>query len=195
MEGLPGRKFDGRIDYIYPYLDMKTRTAKVRLEFDNADGALLPQMFADVTLQNKRSEATVLVPAEAVVRSGTRKQVFVVRSPGKFEPHEVEVGVTSEGKTQILEGISAGDEVVTSAQFLIDSESSLREATAKMLSITSSTSSGAGPSTAAAGEKVTTGQGAKAGGEMKMDSAQGRAGVAGDTAAGKQVPPPEHNHD
>mgnify|MGYP003626962268 FL=1 len=195
VEGLPGREFHGRIDYIYPYLDMKTRTAKVRLEFDNADGALLPQMFADVTLQNKRSEATVLVPAEAVVRSGTRKQVFVVRSPGKFEPHEVEVGVTSEGKTQILEGISAGDEVVTSAQFLIDSESSLREATAKMLSITSSTSSGAGSSTAAAGEKVTTGQGAKAGGEMKMDSAQGRAGVAGDTAAGKQVPPPEHNHD
>ncbi|VAX07696.1 Probable Co/Zn/Cd efflux system membrane fusion protein, partial [hydrothermal vent metagenome] len=66
VEGQPGREFQGRIDYIYPYLDMKTRTAKVRLVFDNADGALLPQMFAEVTLQSKRSEAAVLVPAEAV---------------------------------------------------------------------------------------------------------------------------------
>jgi len=153
VEGQPGRKFQGRIDYIYPYLDMKTRTAKVRLLFDNADGALLPQMFAEVILQSKRSEAAVLVPAEAVVRSGIRKQVFVVTSPGKFEPHEVEVGITSEGKTQILKGISAGDEVVTSAQFLIDSESSLREATARMIS--------GAKQEAATAEK-------KAAGEMKM---------------------------
>ena len=134
VEGQPGREFHGHIDYIYPYLDMKTRTAKVRLLFDNADGALLPEMFANVVLRSKRSEPAVLVPAEAVVRSGTRKQIFVVTSPGKFEPREVEVGITSEGKTQILKGISAGEEVVTSAQFLIDSESSLREATAKMMS-------------------------------------------------------------
>ncbi|MCF6354695.1 MAG: efflux RND transporter periplasmic adaptor subunit [Candidatus Polarisedimenticolaceae bacterium] len=166
VEGRPGREFHGHIDYIYPYLDMKTRTAKVRLLFDNADGALLPQMFAEVTLQSKRSEATVLVPAEAVMRSGIRKQVFVVSSPGKFEPHEVVVGITSEGKTQILKGISEGDEVVTSAQFLIDSESSLREATAKMISR-------AEPETAPA-EK-------KADGEMKMP--------------GAAMPSPEKNHD
>ena len=134
VEGQPGREFHGHIDYIYPYLDMNTRTAKVRLLFDNADGALLPQMFAEVVLQSKRSKPAILIPAEAVVRSGIRKQVFVVTSPGKFEPREVEVGITSGGKTQILKGIDAGDEVVTSAQFLIDSESSLREATAKMIS-------------------------------------------------------------
>ncbi len=133
VEGVPGREFHGHISYIYPYLDRKTRTAKVRLEFDNSDGALLPEMFANVTLKSVRSAPTVLVPAQAIVRSGARKQVFVVREPGKFEPREVVVGVTSEGQTQILEGVAADEEVVVSAQFLIDSESSLREATAKMI--------------------------------------------------------------
>ncbi|HEX22680.1 MAG TPA: efflux RND transporter periplasmic adaptor subunit [Chromatiales bacterium] len=133
VEGVPGREFHGHISYIYPYLDRKTRTAKVRLEFDNSDGALRPEMFANVVLKSARSEPAVLVPAQAIVRSGTRKQVFVVREPGKFEPREVVVGITSEGKTQILEGVEAGEEVVVSAQFLIDSESSLREATAKMM--------------------------------------------------------------
>ncbi len=134
VEGVPGREFHGHISYIYPYLDRKTRTAKVRLEFDNSDGALLPEMFANVVLKSARSEPAVLVSAQAVVRSGARKQVFVVREPGKFEPREVVVGITSEGRTQILEGVAAGEEVVISAQFLIDSESSLREATAKMMS-------------------------------------------------------------
>jgi len=134
VEGVPGREFHGHISYIYPYLDRKTRTAKVRLEFDNSDGALLPEMFANVILKSARSEPAVLVSAQAIVRSGARKQVFVVREPGKFEPREVVVGITSEGKTQILEGLKAGEEVVISAQFLIDSESSLREATAKMMS-------------------------------------------------------------
>lgn len=133
VEGVPGREFHGHISYIYPYLDRKTRTAKVRLEFDNSDGALLPEMFANVTLKSVRSAPAVLVPAQAIVRSGARKQVFVVREPGKFEPREVVVGITSEGQTQILEGVAADEEVVVSAQFLIDSESSLREATAKMI--------------------------------------------------------------
>ncbi len=134
VEGVPGREFHGHISYIYPYLDRKTRTATVRLEFDNSDGALMPEMFANVILKSARSEPAVLVPAQAVVRSGARKQVFVVREPGKFEPREVVVGITSEGKSQILKGVKAGEEVVISAQFLIDSESSLREATAKMMS-------------------------------------------------------------
>jgi len=133
VEGVPGREFHGHISYIYPYLDRNTRTAKVRFEFDNSDGVLLPEMYASVTLKSVRSEPAVLVPAQAIVRSGTRKQVFVVREPGKFEPRVVVLGMTNEGKTQILEGIEAGEEVVISAQFLIDSESSLREATAKMM--------------------------------------------------------------
>ncbi len=156
VEGIPGREFHGHISYIYPYLDRKTRTAKVRLEFDNSDGALLPEMFASVTLKSARSEPAVLVPSPAVVRSGVRKQVFVVREPGKFEPREVVIGISSEGQTQILEGVSAGEEVVVSAQFLIDSESSLREATAKMMA-------GANESKKEASETADTEMG-----EMKM---------------------------
>ena len=74
-----------------------------------------------------------MIPAEAVVRSGERDQVFVVRSPGKFEPRDVKLGVSAKGLVQVLDGVSAGETVVTSSQFLIDSESKLREATAKML--------------------------------------------------------------
>ncbi|MFQ5507808.1 MAG: efflux RND transporter periplasmic adaptor subunit, partial [Leptospirillia bacterium] len=133
ISALPGRVFRGRIAYVYPYMESSTRTAKVRLEFDNADQALKPNMFADVTIQASRQVDAVAVPTEAVVRSGEREIVFVVRGPGKFEPREVRLGVTSAGWVQVDEGVQEGERVVTSAQFLIDSESKLREATAKMV--------------------------------------------------------------
>lgn len=133
VAGVPGRIFRGKITYIYPYLESKTRTVKVRMEFDNHKGLLKPAMFADVTISASRQIDAIVVPSEAVVRSGSRNQVFVVRGPGKFEPREVELGVTSEGMTQILKGVDSGEQVVSSAQFLIDSESKLREATAKMM--------------------------------------------------------------
>ena len=133
LAGIPGRTFTGRLTYIYPYADSKTRTVKVRLEFDNPDLLLKPDMFANVTIQTQSQEDAVVIPSEAVVRSGMREQVFVARGEGKFEPREVKLGVGSGGMVQILEGITAGEEVVTSSQFLIDSESKLREATAKML--------------------------------------------------------------
>jgi len=90
-------------------------------------------MFAEVLIKASRQIDAVVVPAEAVVRSGTREQVFIVRGPGKFEPREVKLGVTTDGVTQIVSGVKAGEEIVSSALFLIDSESKLREATAKML--------------------------------------------------------------
>ena len=90
-------------------------------------------MFADVTILASPEVDAVAVPSEAVVRSGIREQVFIVREPGKFEPRDVRLGVSSGGWTQILAGVEAGEEVVVSAQFLIDSESKLREAAAKML--------------------------------------------------------------
>lgn len=133
LAGIPGKTFKGRLAYIYPYAEAKTRTIKVRLEFQNKDLLLKPDMFAEVTILAGRQIDAVVVPAEAVVRSGTREQVFIVRGPGKFEPREVKLGVTTDGMTQILEGVKAGEEVVSSALFLIDSESKLREATAKML--------------------------------------------------------------
>jgi Cu(I)/Ag(I) efflux system membrane fusion protein len=132
LAAIPGRTFEGSIRYVYPYAETKTRTVKVRMVFPNPDLALKPDMFADVTIDASRQVDALVVPSEAVVRSGTRDQVFVVRSPGKFEPREVRLGISSDGQTQVLEGVDAGEQVVTSAQFLIDSESKLREATAKM---------------------------------------------------------------
>ena len=128
----PGEGFTGRLTYIYPYAESATRTVKARLEFENPELLLKPNMFADVTVQASARREAVAVPAEAIVRSGLREQVFVVRGPGKFEPREVTVGVSSEGWMEIRDGIAPGERVVVSAQFLIDSESKLREAAAKM---------------------------------------------------------------
>ena len=136
LTGIPGRTFTGRLTYIYPYAEAKTRTIKVRLEFDNPDLLLKPDMYANVTIHAASQPDAIVIPAEAVVRSGMRDQVFVVRDLGKFEPREVKLGVSSGGMVQILEGVAAGEDVVTSSQFLIDSESNLREATAKMLETT-----------------------------------------------------------
>ena len=133
LAAMPGKVFSGRVGYIYPYAEAKTRTIKLRLESDNPDLLLKPDMFADITIHAQRKVDAVVIPAEAVVRSGEREQVFVVREPGKFEPRDVRLGVSAKGMVQVLEGVSAGERVVTSSQFLIDSESKLREATAKML--------------------------------------------------------------
>ncbi len=133
LTGIPGKVFKGRLTYIYPYAEAKTRTVKVRLEFDNPDLLLKPDMYANVTIHTQSQTDAVVIPSEAVVRSGMREQVFVVRGPGKFEPREVKLGVSSDGLVQVLEGVAVGEEVVVSSQFLIDSESKLREATAKMM--------------------------------------------------------------
>jgi len=133
LAAIPGSTYHGRVNYIYPYAEAKTRTIQVRLAFDNPLLLLKPELFADVTIYARRQVDAIVIPAAAVVRSGTRDQVFVVRAPGKFEPRPVILGLASSGEVQVLEGIQVGDEVVTSAQFLIDSESNLREATAKMM--------------------------------------------------------------
>jgi len=128
----PGVIFEGQLTYIYPYAEGQTRTVKARLEFDNSEYALKPDMFADVAIEANPQQDIIAIPSEAIVRSGLREQVFIVREPGRFEPRDITVGVSSEGWTEIRSGIEAGEEIVASAQFLIDSESSLREAAAKM---------------------------------------------------------------
>jgi Cu(I)/Ag(I) efflux system membrane fusion protein len=133
VAGIPGRTFTGKVAYIYPYLEAKTRTLKIRLEFDNPALALKPEMFANVDIQAGKQVDALVVPSEAIVRTGTREQVFVQRAPGRFEPRGVTVGVSANGQTQIVNGLKAGEIVVTSSQFLLDSESKLKEATAKML--------------------------------------------------------------
>ncbi len=135
VRAVPGRTFHGKITFIHPTMQQKSRTVRVRLEFDNPDLLLKPGMFANVVLHTDAQPNAVVVPSEAIVRSGSHEQLFVVREPGKFEPRQVTLGVSAGGFTQILEGLEAGEEVVTSSQFLIDSESKLREATAKMMAV------------------------------------------------------------
>ncbi|KKL23911.1 hypothetical protein LCGC14_2420650 [marine sediment metagenome] len=133
LASVPGKTFKGSLAYIYPYAESKTRTTKVRLVFDNRQRLLRPNTFVEVSIQSDTLKNVVVIPAEAIIRSGDRTQVFVVRGPGKFEPRTVRLGFESKGQVAVLDGVDAGDEVVTSAQFLVDSESKLREATAKMM--------------------------------------------------------------
>ncbi|WP_432740537.1 efflux RND transporter periplasmic adaptor subunit [Methylobacter sp. G7] len=133
LAGVPGRIFNGHLAFIYPYAEAKTRTIKVRLVFDNAELLLKPELFADVTIYAGKQVDAVVIPSEAVIRSGAQTRVLIVRGAGKFEPRKVTTGLASNGDVAILDGVKAGEEVVTSAQFLIDSESRLHEATAKMM--------------------------------------------------------------
>ena len=130
---LPDRKFRGRVTYIYPTVDEKTRTAKVRMEFHNPGYFLKPGMFTTVELDAEVSPAALLVPDSAVLRSGENNTVFVALEGGKFEPRTVALGLRAEGNLyQVLSGLSEGERVVTSGQFMLDSESQLREAIQKM---------------------------------------------------------------
>jgi len=133
LAGVPGRIFHGHLAFIYPYAEAKTRTIKVRLVFDNAELLLKPELFAEVTIYAGKQVDAVVIPSEAVIRSGAKNQVFVVRGGGKFEPRQISTGLLSNNEIEVLDGLEEGEEVVTSAQFLIDSESKLREATAKMM--------------------------------------------------------------
>lgn len=142
LASVPGRTFQGSVSYIYPYAESKTRTTKVRLIFDNSESLLRPDMFAKVSIHSDPMEDAIVIPAEAVIRSGDHTQVFIVKDEGNFEPRIVTLGIESNGRVAVLAGIDAGDEVVTSAQFLVDSESKLREATAKMMDALQGTGDG-----------------------------------------------------
>ncbi|MBL4688120.1 MAG: efflux RND transporter periplasmic adaptor subunit, partial [Nannocystaceae bacterium] len=131
---IPGQRFEGKVIYIYPYLDKKTREVQVRLEFDNANGLLKPGMFANIELQNTLARERTLAPREAIIDTGERQVAFVSLGEGKFEPRDVLMGIeTSEGMVEILSGLEVGEMVVTSGQFLIDSEANIRESLSKMI--------------------------------------------------------------
>ncbi len=133
---IPGSAFKGRVLFIYPYLNPKTRTARLRLEFPNPDRFLKPDMYANILLKGEVNGRSVVIPQEAVIDSGIRKLVFLSRGAGKFEPREIELGAEIDGsRYQVLKGLKAGDEIVVSAQFMLDSESRLREAVQKMLEV------------------------------------------------------------
>jgi Cu(I)/Ag(I) efflux system membrane fusion protein len=125
----PGRKFEGRVDFIYPALSAETRTARVRIVLPNPDGALRAAMFANVQIDAPVAGGPVLsVPNSAVLDSGTRQIVLVARGEGRFEPRPVQLGVHGDDWVQVISGLKAGDSVVVGANFLIDAESNLRAA-------------------------------------------------------------------
>jgi Cu(I)/Ag(I) efflux system membrane fusion protein len=121
----PGRRFDGRVAFVDPLLDPKTRTAKVRIEVPNPGGDLRPELFGEAVLEAKPRQA-VRIPADAVIASGTQEIVFVALGEGKFQPREVRLGDSDGTWSEVVSGLDAGEGVVTRANFLVDSESRLR---------------------------------------------------------------------
>ncbi len=124
LDYLPGEEWKGVVDYVYPTLNAKTRTLRVRLRFENSNGLLKPDMFAQVVIHQQNAEDSLLVPKEAVIRSGRSSRVVLALGEGRFKSVNVKIGRYDEQSAEILSGLSEGENVVTSAQFLIDSESS-----------------------------------------------------------------------
>ena len=133
LSSLPDREFRGRVTYVYPNVDEKTRTARVRLEFENPGYFLKPGMFVSAQITAELEHAVLLVPDSAVLRSGEKNTVFVALSGGKFDARPVVLGPEAEyALIEVISGLQEGEHVVTSGQFMLDSESQLREAIQKM---------------------------------------------------------------
>jgi Cu(I)/Ag(I) efflux system membrane fusion protein len=129
VNAYPGTEFTGKVDFVYPTVSQETRTAKVRIVVPNADGRLKTGMYADVAVNTAVGDGPVLaVPDSAVIDSGTRQAVLIERGEGTFEPREVKLGAHADGFYQVRQGLSGGERVVVSANFLIDAESNLRAA-------------------------------------------------------------------
>lgn len=123
---LPKAKYSGKISFIDPYLDPKTRTARVRVVLANANGALKPAMFANLEVQSQSRQERLMIPASAVINTGKRQLAFVAKAQGRFEPVELKLGQRLGDDYELLQGPEAGTPVVIEAQFLIDSESQLQ---------------------------------------------------------------------
>ena len=130
----PGKELEGKITYIYPYLQNETRTVKARIELPNPELELKPDMYANVQITTRAVEDVLAIPVNAVLNSGKGQTVFIARGEGKFEPRAVNTGVSDDnGLVEVTSGLDDGDVVVVSAQFMFDSESKLREAIQKMM--------------------------------------------------------------
>jgi len=124
LDYLPGEDWTGVVDYVYPALNSKTRTLRVRLKFSNPDFQLKPNMFAQVSIHANQADSAIIVPKEAVIRTGKQDRVVLALGDGQFKSIEVTIGRVDKDSIEILSGLNEDDVVVTSAQFLIDSESS-----------------------------------------------------------------------
>ncbi|MDH3552689.1 MAG: efflux RND transporter periplasmic adaptor subunit [Gammaproteobacteria bacterium] len=132
LDYVPGRRWQGVVDYVYPELDAATRTLKVRIRFDNDGEVLRPNMFARVTLFGTETEPVVHVPREALIRGGSADRVVLSLGEGRFRSQVVTTGIESGQRVAILDGLAAGDRIVISGQFLIDSESDIESALQRM---------------------------------------------------------------
>lgn len=128
VDAYPDKRFDGRVDFVYPTLGNATRTVRVRVELSNPQGMLKPAMFAKVELPAGSASPVLAVPTSAVIDSGLRQVVLVQLAQGRFEPRDVKLGSRGEDYVEVLEGVAEGEQVVTAANFLIDAESNLRAA-------------------------------------------------------------------
>ena len=124
LDYLPGRQWRGQVDYIYPSLEASTRTLRVRLRFNNADGQLRPNMFARIRIETGDDSPTTVIPQDALIRTGKQDRVVLALGNGQFKSIAVTAGRIADNHVEILSGLQAGDEIVVSAQFLLDSESS-----------------------------------------------------------------------
>ncbi|MBI9091855.1 MAG: efflux RND transporter periplasmic adaptor subunit [Desulfobacterium sp.] len=130
----PGKVCKGKVTFIYPYMERGTRDLVIRLEFENPDLTLKPDMFAEVFIRTKGKGPGLTIPSESVIRSGTRNIVFVAKGNGRFAPRETTLGIPVDGgRVHVITGLAPGETVVTSGQFLLDSESRLKEAVRKMM--------------------------------------------------------------
>ena len=125
---LPGKTYEGKVTFIYPTIDPQTRTVKVRIDVNNTKGELKPSMFANVIIEGAEFDSTPVVPENAVIRGGKKDIVILDLGNGKFKPQKVKLGIYSDGYYQVLSGLQTGNKIVTSAQFMIDSESNLKAA-------------------------------------------------------------------
>lgn len=132
LAAYPGEKFTGKVAALLPEANMESRTLRVRIELPNRDGRIKPGMFAQVRFNTAKSIAALLIPSEAVIRSGKRDVVLMALKGGRFAPVEVKLGQESNGQVAVLEGLEEGQSIVVSGQFLIDSEASLKGVVARM---------------------------------------------------------------
>ncbi len=124
LDALPGGEWNGEVDYVYPILDPSTRTLRVRLRFANPQGELKPNMFANVALKPVSSDEVLTIPRSSVIRSGGMTRVVLAEGDGKYRSARIEVGREVADKIEVLQGLNADDRIVTSAHFMLDSESS-----------------------------------------------------------------------
>jgi Cu(I)/Ag(I) efflux system membrane fusion protein len=132
VPALPGRIWEGKVDYIYPELDSETQTLRVRLRFPNADGALKPNMYAQAVIASRPKDDVLTIPREALIVSGGDERVVVALGDGRFQPKTVVPGMRAGDRLEILEGLQEGEAVVVSGQFLVDSESNLQASFRRM---------------------------------------------------------------